>query len=678
MLLTAIGLGVGAAALAASSAGVARSARAEAVRQAPEATPVHAVVGLPDWRVTPDGDPIDFGGGPLEVPREEIPEAERREIEAAVAETLARLAAEGRYSAQSATAVTFDWPLRPSYRLADYGYHGVSGFMDHDPAINALRDYTCGTRTYDLTSGYNHRGTDFYTTPYPWLKMDNFEVEIVAAAPGTLAFKRDGQYDRQCSMNGDLSNAVVVAHGDGTVAWYLHMKKGSVTTKPVGSAIAAGEYLGVVGSSGSSTGPHLHFEVRNAADQSLDPFHGACNPAASMWASQPPYYDSSINRLQTGLTRPVWPSCPNPETPNVEDSFAQTDTIYFITFYRDQLAGQQSTYRVYRPDGSVYTSWTHASTVSHYASSWWYWSFKLGTAPPAGTWRFAVDYEGQTYQTHFNVGAPAHITVTLPNGGEVWSPGAFRAVAWADNLGGDVRIDLYRDGAYVTTIDRATPSDGVRFWSIPGDLPVGDGYTVRVTNVANQALWDESDAPFTLTDVPTADFYATPVSGTLPLDVAFTDASSGVVDAWLWAFGDGITGTVQHPTHTYTLPGVYTVTLAVGGPAGSDVLTRTGYITATYPPLVAALSAYPILGTPPLTVTFKDLSSGPPIDLWAWEFGDGMTSTLRHPAHVYSQTGVYTVTLAVGAGAEMDTLVRRDLIHVVERVWGVYLPLVLR
>ena len=90
MLLTAIGLGVGAAALAASSAGVARSARAEAVRQAPEATPVHAVVGLPDWRVTPDGDPIDFGGGPLEVPREEIPEAERREIEAAVAETLAR------------------------------------------------------------------------------------------------------------------------------------------------------------------------------------------------------------------------------------------------------------------------------------------------------------------------------------------------------------------------------------------------------------------------------------------------------------------------------------------------------------------------------------------------------------------------------------------------------------
>ena len=51
-------------------------------------------------------------------------------------------------------------------------------------------------------------------------------------------------------------------HADGSVAWYGHMKAGSLTNKAVGQTVSSGEYLGIVGSSGNSTGPHLHFGIR--------------------------------------------------------------------------------------------------------------------------------------------------------------------------------------------------------------------------------------------------------------------------------------------------------------------------------------------------------------------------------------------------------------------------------
>jgi RHS repeat-associated protein len=78
---------------------------------------------------------------------------------------------------------------------------------------------------------------------------------------------------------------------------------------------------------------------------------------------------------------------------------------------------------------------------------------------------------------------------------------------------------------------------------------------------------------------PTADFSGTPLSGTVPLEVTFTDASSGTVNGWSWDFGDGVTDTATNPTHVYTATGIYTVSLAVSGPCGSDALTRTNYVT---------------------------------------------------------------------------------------------------
>jgi hypothetical protein len=95
-----------------------------------------------------------------------------------------------------------------------------------------------------------------------------------------------------------------------------------------------------------------------------------------------------------------------------------------------------------------------------------------------------------------------------------------------------------------------------------------------------------------------AGFTASPRYGAAPLTVQFTNTSSGPVTTWEWTFGDGGMNTLQHPTHTYTTTGVYTVSLtarAAGDsatlPEGTDTVTRMSYITvqgqySVYLPLI--------------------------------------------------------------------------------------------
>ena len=81
---------------------------------------------------------------------------------------------------------------------------------------------------------------------------------------------------------------------------------------------------------------------------------------------------------------------------------------------------------------------------------------------------------------------------------------------------------------------------------------------------------------------PVASFSATPTSGTAPLKVAFTDASSGSITGWSWSFGPtGATSTAQNPSYTYASPGTYTVSHTVTGPGGSS--TKTSSITVSAP-----------------------------------------------------------------------------------------------
>jgi len=295
----------------------------------------------------------------------------------------------------------FAWPMAGNNGLADPGYHAISNYVDQAGSGQIL-DYSCGARSYD-----GHRGTDYYLWPFSWHKMDNSQVKVIAAAPGTIVGRSDGNFDRSCSVNNNNWNAVYVQHADGSVAWYGHMKNGSLTSKQVGAMVAAGEFLGIVGSSGNSTGPHLHFEVHTAAFDLVEPWFGPCNNLNpdTWWQSQRPYLDSALNRFTTGDGSPLEDTCPSAELPHEQATFLAGATVYFTAYYRDQVQGQLSHYSILRPDASVFSSWDHASDQTYAASYWWF-SVTIPSTEPAGIWKFKIDYDGDSFDRPFTMGSP--------------------------------------------------------------------------------------------------------------------------------------------------------------------------------------------------------------------------------------------------------------------------------
>ena len=160
----------------------------------------------------------------------------------------------------------------------------------------------------------------------------------------------------------------------------------------------------------------------------------------------------------------------------------------------------------------------------------------------------------------------------------------------------------------------------------------------------------------------TVDFTATPQLGGVPLQVAFTDTSNVNPTAWQWDFGDGGTSVLQNPMHTYNSTGTFTVGLTVTNAQGSANIRKADLIQVVDLP-IATFTRSAGSGDVPFTVAFTDVSIGLPTD-WAWSFGDGGTSTLQNPTHVYTLPGTYDVALTVTNVAGSDTLTRTDYIHV--------------
>jgi PKD repeat protein len=121
------------------------------------------------------------------------------------------------------------------------------------------------------------------------------------------------------------------------------------------------------------------------------------------------------------------------------------------------------------------------------------------------------------------------------------------------------------------TLDSPTTA---RYWRI-GDTVTGSGF--KYPDIVN--TWTiNGDAPSG--GSVTAAFSGTPTSGVATLSVQFTDSSSGTPTAWSWNFGDGsAAGTAQNPSHDYTAPGIYTVSLTASNAGGTATEVKTGYIT---------------------------------------------------------------------------------------------------
>jgi PKD repeat protein len=134
---------------------------------------------------------------------------------------------------------------------------------------------------------------------------------------------------------------------------------------------------------------------------------------------------------------------------------------------------------------------------------------------------------------------------------------------------------------------------------------------------------------------------------------------------------------MQNPSHQYTIPGTYPVSLTVTGPVGSATETKVDYITVSV--IVADFSGSPQTGEAPLTVNFTDLSSGDiTITSWAWSFGDGGTSTMQNPSYEYTTPGTYTVSLMVSGpdGSVSETKVNYITVEPSPDELLIYFPLV--
>jgi murein DD-endopeptidase MepM/ murein hydrolase activator NlpD len=311
--------------------------------------------------------------------------------------------------------VSLGWPLKKTASLNAPGYYLITNFVDHDPTSGVI-DYNCGSRSYN-----GHKGTDFAIWPFPWYKQLNNQVEVIAAEAGIIINKFDGNFDMNCQwINGSMWNAVYIRHSDGSVAWYGHLKSNSLTSKSIGQTVAKGEYLGIVGSSGFSSGPHLHFELYQNSNQTIlvDPFAGSCNSLngnQTWWQNQHPYLSTQILDLLIHTCNPnMQDGCPaNNDILCEATSILPGATLRFSASYRQQRHSV-STYRLKRPDGSIYDSWTHTPPQAYDYGSWWYWIKNLPTSP-TGAWTYEVSHNGETETKTFNIGTtlPGSLTLTL-------------------------------------------------------------------------------------------------------------------------------------------------------------------------------------------------------------------------------------------------------------------------
>jgi Peptidase family M23 len=157
--------------------------------------------------------------------------------------------------------------------------------VDHDPGPGA-QDYMCGELTGD-----GHQGVDFAIRDLAAMVEG---VPVRAAAGGVVGGLRDGVPDINVEDAGtaavesrECGNGVRIDHGDGWITMYCHMRRGSIMVKQ-GDRIEAGQQIGLVGLSGETSFPHVHFDLRQG-DRVVDPFVGLeradqCGPGSQpLW-----------------------------------------------------------------------------------------------------------------------------------------------------------------------------------------------------------------------------------------------------------------------------------------------------------------------------------------------------------------------------------------------------------
>lgn len=136
--------------------------------------------------------------------------------------------------------------------------------------------------------------------------------------------------------------------------------------------------------------------------------------------------------------------------------------------------------------------------------------------------------------------------------------------------------------------------------------------------------------------------------------VSFRSITVGAATSFSWDFGDGKSGSGERETHTYALPGTYSVTLIARGGGVSDSATHSVRVDANTPDLEAGFRASAGPAGSEQTISFTNITIGE-ASSFRWDFGDGSTSTERSPTHTYASSGTFSVTVTATGPAGSDS-----------------------
>ena len=208
---------------------------------------------------------------------------------------------------------------------------------------SGIGDWHCTNYTYN-----GHLGID---TGILGFAAQAIGVPIFAVLDGTVVQAHDGEFDMNTGNGTDNPNFVRLSHGNGLTTLYLHMKKNSVAVS-VGQQVKAGQQIGLTGSSGLSSSPHLHFQsaVNGVV---FEPFAGNCRTGTSNWVSQPPFRTDRYLRtfVMTQQNLNTWAGFPFDTTrTGTFTTGTQPANLWFLV--GNGQAINQLGVRFLRPDGT--------------------------------------------------------------------------------------------------------------------------------------------------------------------------------------------------------------------------------------------------------------------------------------------------------------------------------------
>ncbi len=285
------------------------------------------------------------------------------------------------------------WPL--DHQLHDKVY--ISNYVDLDSDENQTRDYACAFQhTYD-----GHTGTDFALLNF---RVMDQGVGVVAVAPSVVTWTEDFNYDRNYWQPFQGShNGVVVEYPDKSFTAYAHMRTHSIAVK-VGETVEAGDFLGFVGSSGTTPIPHLHLANRDKNNQVVEAYTGACRQGDSFWTSQTAYvgntlriYDADVfldfeliggfqfGEIRTFKDRPLAPAVYGIDQPKLG-----------LWVQVQGNSGQEFSIEVKKPDGAVFVKEdVSLETKRRYGWYGFNWGFDSVTSEDFGVWTINISGGGR-------------------------------------------------------------------------------------------------------------------------------------------------------------------------------------------------------------------------------------------------------------------------------------------